>query len=154
MANEPHKTARLVLDTLPALMQAVAADMRRMDHPMPMPHFRVLKMLQKSSMTVSQLAERCRVSLPTMSNTVTVLATNGWVERIADLEDRRKADLRITESGVLLVGEMEQHIVEWISSLFSGLSAEELGAIDDGFAVLKRVATEQVAGRAGQAAAE
>ena len=120
MATDPHVTARLVLDTLPALMQALAADMRRMDHPMPMPHFRVLKMLQKRSMTVSRLAERSRVSLPTMSNTVTVLANSGWVERVADPEDRRKADLRITESGVRLVGEMEQHIVELISSLFSG----------------------------------
>ena len=34
-----------------------------------------------------------------MSNTVTVLVNNGWAERVADTDDRRKADVHHDRRG-------------------------------------------------------
>lgn len=143
-----------MLETLPALFQAMAAEMRSVDHPMPMPHFRVLKMLEKGSLTVGELAQTSRVSAPTMSNTITVLANNGWVDRVADPEDRRKAYLQITESGRALVREMEGHVTDLLAARFSELPAEDLTALDAGFDVLRRMSSAQSpAEAAGEATA-
>ena len=149
MADQKKQAARLVLDTLPALMQAVASEMRHAEHPMPMPHFGTLMTLSHHSCTLSELAERRKVSLPTMSKTIGILETNGWVERVADENDRRKADLYITPAGQDVVHQMEQGLLDLLTRFFEPLSADETDRLMDGVGVLQRVAREQTS-RAGE----
>ena len=144
MANQRQQAARLVLDTLPSLMQAVASEMRHAEHPMPMPHFGALMTLSHHSCTLSELAERRKVSLPTMSKTVGILETSGWVERIADTHDRRKADLRLTDAGVDVVHHMEERMVALLARFFEPLSAAEIERLMDGVGVLQQVARNQL----------
>lgn len=148
--RDARTTARLMLETLPMLMQSFSAELRAMDHPVPMPHFRVLKVLQHGTLTTSELAHRCKVSLPTMSNTVTVLANNGWVERTADPSDRRKADLEITDAGRDLLKRMEGHLVDLLAIRFQGLSQAELDTLHRGVEVLRGLAVPaEESGEAG-----
>lgn len=146
MADQKGQAARLVLDTMPALMQAVASEMRHTDHPMPMPHFGTLMALSRRSCTLSELAERRKVSLPTMSKTIGILEANGWVERVADENDRRKADLILTEAGADMVRHVEDSIVELLTRLFEPLSASEIERLMDGVGVLQRVARNRQSG--------
>jgi DNA-binding MarR family transcriptional regulator len=145
MPESPQSTARLVLDTLPALMQAVQAEIRKVAHPLPpMPHYRALKLLQHSGpLALGDLATHCKVSMPTMSHTVTVMANNGLVERIADPDDRRKVEVTLTDTGIATLTRMEQHMVELLAGFFSDLSADDLASLTRGFEVLRQVSEAQ-----------
>ena len=122
------------------MMQTIAADMRHCDHPMPMPHFRALKALSQHSLTVSELAEAHKVSLPTVSNTVTILVNSGWAERVDDLDDRRKVVLRITEAGTAAVLEMETQLVALVAGVLAELDDSELDTVAAGFQVMRGLA--------------
>ena len=148
MADHKREAARLVIQTLPALMQAVASEMRHAEHGLPMPHFGALMMLSHCpSLTLSELAERRKVSLPTMSKTVGILESNGWVERVADESDRRKADLHLTPSGEAVVHHMEEHMVDLLARFFEPLTSDEVARLTDGVGVLRHVAEVQTSER-------
>lgn len=138
MPDEAKRTARLMLETLPSLMQAIASEMRRCDHPMPMPHFRALMTLSHGPFTLSELAEHQRVSLPTMSNTVTVLVNNGWAERVADAGDRRKADVVMTAEGIRALREMETRIEDVIVGALKKLPPSDLRSLSGAFGIMQR----------------
>jgi DNA-binding MarR family transcriptional regulator len=141
MSDSPQSTARLVLETFPALMQAVQAEIRKVDHLLPpMPHYRALKLLRQSGpLTLGDLAAHCKVSMPTMSHTVTVMMNNGLVERIADPDDRRRVEVTLTADGAVTLERMEQHMVELVAEFFSKLSSDELSTLTRGFEVLRLV---------------
>jgi DNA-binding MarR family transcriptional regulator len=138
MKDQPQQAARGVLETLPAVMRALASEMRRCEHPMPMPHFGTLMILSKNGFTLSELAERQRVSLPTMSNTVSILVNNGWAERVADEDDRRKMDVLITPAGLEALQEMVLLAENAIADRLSSLTEEELSLVSEGLALLRR----------------
>ena len=73
-------------------MQSIMFELRRGDGPMPMPHFRALVVLaQAGPCMLTELAERQRVSPPTMSNTVSVLVRARMGRALSDEHDRRRA---------------------------------------------------------------
>jgi DNA-binding MarR family transcriptional regulator len=109
--------------TLPALMQSIVSEMRRGGVPMPMPHFRALHVLVHHPQKMSDLAECTHVSLPTMSNTVSVLVERGWAERVADPTDRRKAEVRVTAQGREALHATEKRVL--------GLLENRLGTMRD-----------------------
>ena len=66
-------------------MRTVAAELRAAGE-LPAPaHFGLLSMLasQSTALTLTELAARQGVSLPTMSNTVSAMVGRGWVRRSA-----------------------------------------------------------------------
>jgi DNA-binding MarR family transcriptional regulator len=158
MTDSPQSTARLVLETLPALMQSVQSEMRNVDHPMPpMPHYRVLKLLHDSGpLALGDLATPCKVSAPTMSHTVSVMANNGFVERVSDPDDRRKVEVSLTPEGAETLERMQQKMIDLLASFFESFSPGDLEAVTKGFEVLGRVAREQLppAFQGAQGAAE
>jgi DNA-binding MarR family transcriptional regulator len=131
--------ARQLIDTLPAVMQAVASEMRRGDSPMPMPHFRTLMLLAHGdSCTLTEVAEKQRVSLPTMSNTISVLVEHGWVERIADENDRRRAELRLTAEGQAAVDRMHDQVEQLLVTRLCELPSADVAQLSAGLTVLLR----------------
>jgi DNA-binding MarR family transcriptional regulator len=87
-----------------------------------------------------------------MSKTIGILEASGWVERVADTHDRRKADLHLTDSGVAVVHHMEERMVALLASLFEPLSTAEIERLMDGMGVLHEVARSQL--RPSEAAEE
>lgn len=55
--------------------------------------------------TLSTLAERERVTAPSMTSTVNTLAEQGYVVRIPDEDDRRRVQVEITDAGSEIVVE-------------------------------------------------
>ena len=79
-----------------------------------------------------------------MSKTVGILEANGWVERVADVHDRRKADLHLTDAGIGVVSHMEERMVELLARFFEPLASEDIARLIDGVGVLQRVAESQL----------
>src|SRR6478735_2225214 len=53
--------------------------------------------------TISTLAERERVTAPSMTNTINGLEEQGYVTRAVDEDDRRRVQVEITDAGAELV---------------------------------------------------
>jgi DNA-binding MarR family transcriptional regulator len=139
-AERCREAARLFIEVIPAVMQTAASQMRRGEHPMPPAHFRTLMILAHADdLTLTDLAQKQHVSLPTMSNTISVMVEHGLVERLADENDRRRAELRLTAKGSAAVRAMRESVEQLLADRMSGLSAEDVKKLEDGLGVLREV---------------
>jgi DNA-binding MarR family transcriptional regulator len=155
MADHARRTARLMMETLPTVMHAVSAEMRRRAHPIAMSHFRALMNLSRGPSTLSDLARRLKVSVPTMSATVTILVNNGWAQRVADAGDRRKAAVSITDEGRAVLDEAKRNMERILTDTLAPLDAEKLDALGEGLQIMRDAfAARQAADSAPACAAE
>jgi DNA-binding MarR family transcriptional regulator len=134
-----RETARELLEIMPLVMRAVAAELRAGGE-MPAPaHFGLLLKLREQPRTLTELATHWGVSLPTTSNSITALAQRGWVRRNAPGKDRRVAIIEVTAAGRAALERVgraaETHLAEALSPL-DRASQRRLRA---GLAVLRSV---------------
>lgn len=130
MSTESVRTAAAkIAETLPAIWQSMVAEARRSDTPMPIPHIRILHKLVHHHASVSDLAEMAHVSLPTMSNTVSVLVDHGWAERIADPDDRRRLEIRVTDEGRAALADTEKCMLDRLVARLETLDEREIQAL-------------------------
>lgn len=139
MATEPKELARLLLETTPAVMGAVTSQVRLGKRTQFHNHFRVLWMLARGDCSMSELAQRNGVSVPSMSATAQTLVERGWVERVRSEEDRRIVRLRPSRKGrQVLEGERER-MLGWLAERLGELEPSELEDLQRGLLALKRV---------------
>lgn len=138
--TDGRKAAQDLIATIPGLMQAVMSEMRQCEEPMRFQHFRALMLIGATgTSTLTDLAARQHVSLPTMSNTVSVLVDRGWVDRVPDEDDRRRIVLCLTPAGVEVTGRMYERVQTLLEERMSELTSAELDDVRAGFAALRRV---------------
>jgi DNA-binding MarR family transcriptional regulator len=140
-ASNAHarETARELLEIMPLVMRAVAAELRSGGE-MPAPaHFGLLMKLREQPRTLTELATHWGVSLPTTSNSISALAERGWVRRAAPGKDRRVAVIEVTPAGRAALERVgraaEAHLAEALLTL-DRTSQRRLRA---GLAVLRNV---------------
>jgi DNA-binding MarR family transcriptional regulator len=75
--------------------------------------------------TLGELAERERVSAPSMNRTVNCLQDSGYVARSADESDGRKVVISLTDTGRSVVDETARRRDAWVESALADLSADE-----------------------------
>ncbi len=136
---QARESARELLEIMPLVMRALAAELRAAGE-MPAPaHFALLAMLAERPRSLTELATLRGVSLPTMSNSITALAQHGWVRRIESAADRRVVLAEVTATGRAALERVsrcaEAHIAEALTPL-DGTSRRRLTA---GLGVLRRV---------------
>ena len=102
-------------------------------------HFHSLWVLEHQTLTLSELAELQSVSLPTMSNTVTILEERGWVKRVRSKADRRKVTVEITPAGLAMLEQTRQHMKAHVSQIISAISGEDRAAVSQGLEILREV---------------
>jgi DNA-binding MarR family transcriptional regulator len=92
--------------------------------------------------TISQLADRERVTAPTMSATVNGLAELGLVVRVPDDDDRRKVHVEITEEGERVVLATVRRRDEVLAGMIDdlGLDDRELSVLHEAAALLRKLA--------------
>ena len=92
--------------------------------------------------TLSRLAERERVTAPTMSATINGLAELGLVVRIPDEDDRRRVHVEITPQGEDVVTETIRRRDELLAELIveTDFDAHEISVLREAAALLKRMA--------------
>ncbi len=96
---QARETAREILEIIPLVMRAVAAELRAAGE-MPAPaHFGLLSILSVRPRMLTDLASLQGVSLPTMSNSISAMQERGWVRRAAPESDRRVVMIEVTAVG-------------------------------------------------------
>jgi DNA-binding MarR family transcriptional regulator len=129
--------ARAVLEIIPLTMRTVGAAMRRVGHDLFPGHMRVLGMCSKRVWTLRELAEAQGVTSPTMSRTVNVLVTRGWLTRTPSEQDRREVQIGLTPHGQEVFEEAQHKIQAHIAALLVHLSPGELESMLDGLVILR-----------------
>lgn len=92
--------------------------------------------------TLSALAERERVTAPSMNRTVNYLEERGYLRRDVDAADRRRSNIVITESGAAVVRETIAKRDAWLTSRMRRLPAHERTVLVQAAEILARLASE------------
>lgn len=82
-------------------------------------------LFRNGTQTLGRLAERERVSAPSMNRTVNCLEEGGYLTRVADDIDRRKVNIALTEAGRVVVKETISKRDAWLTTRLRELSRED-----------------------------
>ncbi|OAN41631.1 MarR family winged helix-turn-helix transcriptional regulator [Microbacterium sp. H83] len=91
--------------------------------------------------TLTALAERERVTAPSMTSTVNGLEEQGYVVRTPDAEDRRRVQVDITEAGAEIVAQTIRRRDELLAEMLGELdfTEEELAVLRAASALMRKV---------------
>src|SRR6478609_11287711 len=87
--------------------------------------------------TLGDLAERERVSAPSMNRTVNCLQESGWVARSADETDGRKVVISLTDEGRAIVDETARRRDAWVEGALADLSPGERRTIAEAAKIMQ-----------------
>ncbi len=90
--------------------------------------------------TLGELAERERVSAPSMNRTVNCLEESGYLTRTPDETDRRKVNIALTGEGRDVVAETVRRRDLWLEEALGALSPAERAALASAAALMREVA--------------
>jgi len=134
-----RETARNLLEIMPLVMRAVAAELRAGGE-MPAPaHFGILMKLREQPRTLTELATHWGVSLPTTSNSITALVQRGWVRRTAPSKDRRTAVIEVTAAGRAALERVGRAAEGHLAEVLAPLDRTSHRRLQAGLAVLRNV---------------
>ena len=105
--------------------------------------FTVLHVLnQFGPHTLTALAERDRISAPSMNRTVNCLEEAGFVTRSEDVVDRRRTNIEITASGAEVVTRTVSQRDAWLTERMHDLTAAERETLAKAVEIMGRFATQ------------
>lgn len=91
--------------------------------------------------TISTLADRERVTAPSMTNTINGLEEQGYVTRAVDEDDRRRVQVEITDAGADLVVETIRRRDVLLADMLADLdfTEDELTTLREASILMRRV---------------
>ncbi|KQR37571.1 MarR family winged helix-turn-helix transcriptional regulator [Microbacterium sp. Leaf159] len=91
--------------------------------------------------TITALAERERVTAPSMTNMINGLEEQGYVLRTPDAEDRRRVQVDITDAGTEIVAQTIKRRDELLAEMLAELdfTEEELATLREASALMRKV---------------
>jgi len=130
--------ARIIMDTVPAVMRRIRERMRRHGPPsLSVPQFRAMGFLDRNpGACLSELSVHLGVARPTASVIVDRLVQRHLVARTDDPQERRRVALRLTPDGMQLLQQARAATRAWIARLLKGFSEEDLQQVATGLALL------------------
>lgn len=90
--------------------------------------------------TLRDLAERERVTAPSMNRTVNCLEESGYLTRTPDDIDRRKVNIALTPEGRDVVEETVRRRDSWLEAALDSLTPQQRGTLHDAAALMREVA--------------
>ncbi|MDI9891249.1 MarR family winged helix-turn-helix transcriptional regulator [Microbacterium sp. IEGM 1404] len=90
--------------------------------------------------TLGQLADRERVTAPSMNRTVSLLEEAGYLTRTPDDDDRRKVTIALTDAGRLVVAETVRRRDAWLEEALAALDEEERRTLAAAAEIMRKVA--------------
>ena len=120
--------ARIIMDTVPAVMRRIREKMRRHGPPsLSVPQFRALGFLDRNpGACLSELSDHLGIARPTASIIVDRLVQRHLVVRTDDPQERRRVALRLTPDGMQLLQQARCATRAWIAMLLTDFSEESL----------------------------
>jgi DNA-binding MarR family transcriptional regulator len=124
----PDQVAIAILETIPASMRAVREQMRSgRAASLSVAQFRLLLFVRRNPGTsLSPLAEHLGTTLPAASQQVERLVRAGLVTRVQHAAERRRVELRLTETGAATLAECDARTRAWLCERLSGLEEAEM----------------------------
>jgi DNA-binding MarR family transcriptional regulator len=135
--QESYAIAVKTLDILPFVMRVMSAEMRSANIALAAGQYGVVDLLEKRPRTLSELATRLHVSLPTMSNSVRALEARGMVQRRHDTEDRRLVWVELTPQGTDALDAMREQVAQRIATWLDALTDEQRATLMNGLSTLR-----------------
>lgn len=89
--------------------------------------------------TLGELADRERVSAPSMNRTVNCLQESGYVRRSADESDGRKVVISLTDEGRSVVEETARRRDAWVEEALADLSPDERDTLARAADIMQRM---------------
>jgi DNA-binding MarR family transcriptional regulator len=89
--------------------------------------------------TLTELADRERVSSPAMNRTVNCLQDAGYVTRSADENDGRKVVIDLTDAGRTVVDETARRRDAWVEEALAEISPDEREVLARAAAIMQRM---------------
>ena len=123
--SSPAECARQILEAVPLVMHAIRQEMRsRRSSDLSVPLFRILVFLNRNTgASLSDIAERMGLTLPSVSKMVDGLVSRQLVTRRPDRIDRRRVTLALTTAG--------RTVMEAASAFTQTRLAERLAALSE-----------------------
>jgi len=90
--------------------------------------------------TLGQLADRERVTAPSMNRTVTLLEEAGFVSRTPHDDDRRKVVISLTDAGRTVVEETVRRRDAWLDEALELLTEDERKTLAAAARIMRKVA--------------
>ena len=90
--------------------------------------------------TLGQLADRERVTAPSMNRTVSLLEEAGYLTRTPDDDDRRKVTIALTDAGRLVVAETVRRRDAWLEEALTALDEDERRTLAAAAEIMRKVA--------------
>jgi len=87
--------------------------------------YRVLKLIGAGGERSAKLAERLAVAKPTLTSTADALVAAGFLQREAEMKDRRVVRLVLTEAGQEAVRQADDAYSGWLGQLLAATSEPE-----------------------------
>lgn len=94
----------------------------------------------KGPHTLGELAERERVSAPSMNRTVNCLEEWGYITRTPDDTDRRKVNIALSDAGREVIAETARLRDAWLEASLSEFTPAERVTLAQAAALLSRIA--------------
>jgi len=105
--------------------------------------FAVLAALQvHGPHTLGELADRERVSAPSMNRTVNCLEESGYLTRTTDDVDRRKVNIDLTDAGRAVVDETVRRRDEWLENALDELTPAQRDVLAEAAGIMREVASK------------
>ena len=89
--------------------------------------------------TLTELADRERVSAPAMNRTVNCLQDAGYVSRSADENDGRKVVIDLTDGGRAVVEETARRRDAWVEEALAEIEPDERAILAKAAAIMQRM---------------
>ncbi len=136
--TEVKAVARTLLKVMPRVMRTIWSAHQGSGLAVSPVHFRLLGILAHHACNLSELAVQQAVSLPTMSNSISVLVERGWVNRVPSQDDRRQVLLELTPDGRAMLNKMKSEAEAHVVELLDDLSPRDLKDLSAGLDILER----------------
>lgn len=90
--------------------------------------------------TLGELADRERVSAPSMNRTVNCLEESGYLSRTPDDTDRRKVNIALTDAGRDVVAETVRRRDSWLEGALADLTPAQRATLAAAAEIMREVA--------------
>jgi DNA-binding MarR family transcriptional regulator len=131
-------------ELMPRLSRFVSLHLERGEQPVSVSQFYVMQRIATGTTRAVDLAQRARVSGPTMSGIVERLVQAGFVARESHADDRPVIEMSLTPAGRALLGERTAAIETSFAELLERATPRQLDELERTCALLARSLDERL----------